>query len=260
MLYERDFRFLTPKEELQLQKARDYSNNRKEYTFKQLSRFHNLMPEAGYYYESLFPNNFLYIKELNDHAKLDSVSQQFLQILETEPSERAILNFINNNRFYFLIGAILKSSYYFGHHAAYVFKEFVLPPNFIADYLLIGKASGGHEFVFVELESPSGSIVNADGTFGTTIRKGLKQIEDWDAWIDSNFSHLKLLFQKYLGSETLLPDEFTIHYAVVAGRRIDYKEKTYRLRRKLKSDRNITLLHYDNIIDTVQDFKKSGNY
>ena len=266
MLYDRDYRILTKKEEAQLQKAHDYASKRKEYTLKQLSRFHQLMPLAGYHFESLFPNNFLPLISLEDHTRLDTVSQEFQQLLENSPIERAVLNFINQNQYYFLIGAILKSSYYFGHHAAYAFKEFELPPNFIADYLLVGKSSGGYQFVFVELESPTGPIINADGTFGIAIRNGLKQIEDWDHWIEGNFSHLKLMFEKYIGTIKPLPDEFItldktrIHYTLVAGRRKDFKEKTYRLQRKLKRERNITLLHYDNLIDTVQLFKQSGNY
>lgn len=130
----------------------------------------------------------------------------------------------------------------------------------------MGKSSGGYQFVFVELESPTGPIVNTDGTFGVSIRKGLKQIEDWDHWIDGHFAHLKLMFQKYLGTIKTMPDEFItldktrIHYALVAGRRKDYKERTYRAQRKLKRERNNTLLHYDNLIDTLQVFKQSGNY
>ena len=266
MLYDRDYRILTKEEEIQLQKARDYATKRKEFTLVQLSRYHKLMPAAGYHYESLFPNNFLPLITLENHAYLDDVSREFQLLLDNSPIERVILNFINQNRHYFLIGAILKSSYFFGHHAAYAFKEFELPPNFIADYLLVGKSSGGYQFVFVELESPTGPIINADGTFGIAIRNGLKQIEDWDHWVDGNFSHLRLMFQKYLGTEKSLPDEFItldktrIHYPIVAGRRKDFKEKTYRLQRKMKRERNITLLHYDNLIDTVQLFKQSGNY
>jgi hypothetical protein len=266
MLYERDFRVLTSKEELQWQKAKQYASKRKEFTTAQLFRYHDLIPDAVYHFESLFPNNFLNTDELKDHDLLDDITTKFVNLLETDPSERAVLNFINNNRYYLIIGSILKSSYFFGHHDAYAFREFELPPNFIADYLLVGKSSGGHQFVFIELESPAGSIINADGSFGTTIRKGLKQIEDWDAWIDSNFSHLKLLFQKYMGSVTNLPDEFIsldktrIHYAIVAGRRKDFKDKTYRLQRKLKKERNITLLHYDNLVDTIQLFKRSDTY
>lgn len=267
MLYQRDYRNLTPEESTQLQIANEFRSGRKGIlSTKDLYKYHHMMPTAGYHYESLFPNNYLNLRELENHTRLDKIKIEFSQLLEIEPSERAVLNFINSKEYYSLIGAILKESYYFGHHGAYAFKEFALPPNFVADYLLVGKSSGGYEFVFVELESPVGSVVNSDGTFGVTIRKGLKQIEEWDQWIDSNFSHLRLIFQKHLGITHTLSDEFIaldksrIHYAVVAGRRTDYLERTYRLRRKLKKERNITLLHYDNLIDTLEVFKSSGNY
>jgi len=156
MLYDRDFRVLTLKEQEQWQKAQEYVAKRKEYTITQMNRYHALMPEAGYYFESLFPNNFLHTKALKDHEKLDLVSQQFLGILDNEPTERAVLNFINSNHHYFLIGTILKSSYFFGHHGSYAFKEFELPPNFIADYLLVGKNSGGYQFVFCRIGKPYG--------------------------------------------------------------------------------------------------------
>lgn len=266
MLYDRDYNFLTDKEEAQYQKAQKFAYKRKEYTIKQLYHYHDLMPKAAYHYESLFPNNYLSIVDLEDHELLDIIKERFLCMLDKTPTERAILNFINENHYYQLLGTIFSSSYYFGHHGAYAFKEFELPPNFVADYLLVGKSSGGYQFIFVELESPEGSITNADGTFGTTIRKGLRQIEDWDAWIDSNYSHLKLLFYKHISPRESLPEEFMsldksrIHYTIIAGRRTHFKEKTYRQQRKLKLERNITLLHYDNLIDTLQYLKKSGTY
>ncbi|WP_343305527.1 Shedu anti-phage system protein SduA domain-containing protein [Chitinophaga niabensis] len=267
MLYDRDYRILNAKEELQLQRAHQYLASKKNgFTVAQLFRYHKMMPEAGYHFESIFPNNYLNIDELDNHDRLDIACTSFLSLIEQQATEREIINLINKNKYYFIIGSILKSSYSFGYHCAYAIKEFALPPNFIADYLLIDKSSSGHQLVFVELESPNGTIVNADGTFGNSIRKGLKQIEDWDEWIDGNFSHLRLQFQKYLGTHTPLPDELMtldktrIHYTIVAGRRKDFKEKTYRLQRKLKKENDITLLHYDNLIDTVQLFKRSGNY
>ena len=42
------------KEQAQLQKAQDYAAKRKEFTIMQMNRYHDLMPEAGYYFESLF--------------------------------------------------------------------------------------------------------------------------------------------------------------------------------------------------------------
>lgn len=267
MLYDRDYRVLTTKEELQLQKAHEYVASKKgQLSVAQFFRFHKMMPTAGYYFKSIFPNNYLYIGELENQPRLDLACASLLSLIENQSTERDIINLINKRNYYFIIGAILKSSYDFGHHGAYAFKEFELPPNFVVDYLLIGKSSSGYQLVFVELESPNGSIVNSDGTFGNSIRKGLKQIEDWDGWIDANYSHLKLQFQKYLGTGAALPDELAtldktrIHYTIVAGRRKDFKEKTYRLQRKLKKNNSITLLHYDNLIDAVQSFKQSGNY
>jgi hypothetical protein len=268
MLYNRDFRRLTEKEHRQWEKAKEYKNTRNKIglTPKQLSNFHDLMSDAAYHYESIFPNNLLNIKHLEDVEHLMRTKNEFISLLDTNPSERELLNFITFNQAYFLIGSILKTSCDFGHHAAFAFKEFDLPPNFVVDYLLVGKNSGGYEFVFIELENPTGSIVNADGAFGTTIRKGIKQLEDWDAWIESNFSNLFLLFQKHQGVHEPLPVEFfkldksRIHYAIVAGRRRDFKEKTYRLKRKLLRESNTLLLHYDNLIDGADLLCKSGNY
>ena len=39
-----------------------------------------------------------------------------------------------------------------GNHGAYLFPEFQLGSSYKADYLLLGKSSGGFEFIFVELE------------------------------------------------------------------------------------------------------------
>ncbi|RYX80373.1 DUF4263 domain-containing protein [bacterium] len=270
MLYDRDFKILTKEEKAKWEKAKEYKLEKIKKALglnpKQLSKFHELMPDAAYHYESIFPNNYLNIKHLKDVEYLKNLNNIFENLLNTNPGEREILNFISFNKAYFLIGSIMKSSFNFGHHAAFAFKEFALPPNFIADYLLIGKNSGGYEFIFVELESPTGAIVNSDGTFGATIRKGIKQIEDWDAWIESNFAHLVLLFQKHQGLHKALPTEFLqldksrIHYSIVAGRRNDFKEKTYRAKRKLLRERNILLLHYDNLIDGTKLFYNSGNY
>ena len=97
-------------------------------------------------------------------------------LLDNSATEREILNFIRDKQAYFIIASILKGFHYrFGHHNAFAFKEFELPPNYLVDYLLVGKNSGGYEFVFIELENATGQITNNDGEFGTTIRKGIKQ-------------------------------------------------------------------------------------
>lgn len=135
----------------------------------------------------------------------------------------------------------------------------------------------GYEFIFVEFESPTGSIINADGEFGTVIRKGLKQIEDWEIWIEANYSIIKLVYEKMLMKNIILPasifkpdyqlpneffelDKTRIHFAIVAGRRKDFSPKAYRKKRKLLQDKGILLLHYDNLLDSSQELIKHGNY
>jgi hypothetical protein len=165
------------------------------------------------------------------------------------------LNFIRDDEAFFIIGSLIKNNYTFGHHALFVFPEFKMPPNYQADYLIVGRNSDGHHFVFVELENPSGDITLKDGSYGTTIRKGIKQIDDWEIWLEQNFSHLRLVFEGQQNKSARLPNEFRdfdrtrVHYIVVAGRRSDYNERTYRLRRTHLEQRKLLVVHYDNLID-----------
>lgn len=270
MLYERDYRTLTEKETLDFENANIYLQNNKgkigEITPLVLQKYHELRPDPSYYYESLFPNNYLFLKDLDDKKKLKTIEKKFENLLNTNPSERHILNFVNKNRYYNVIASIYHSGFTFGHHDAYLFKEFELTSTYKADYLLVGKNSHGYHFIFIELENPSGSITNKDGSFGSTIRKGIKQVEDWDKWLEGNFNNLSLIFEKLKSNLIELPKEFRtldktrLHYVVVSGRRKDFNENTYSEKRRLLRSKNIHILHYDNIIDSYRTFYHTNNY
>lgn len=219
--------------------------------------FVNKYPAAVRNFLSLFPNNHLDAYELtNESESLKNKLQDFELMFENKQiTERQILNFIKEKNAYFIIGSILKSNYRFGHHAAFIFPEFKLPPNYQVDYLVVGKNSDGYHFIFIELENPYGQITLKDGSYGESIRKGIKQIDDWEMWLEENFSHLRLVFEQALNKTIKLPKEFTVfdktrmHYAVISGRRADYNERTYRLQRKNLEERKLQVIHYDNIID-----------
>lgn len=214
-------------------------------------------PKSVRHFISLFPNNFIDAADLTKSSKqLNTTLTQFETLLNnTATTERDLLNFIRVNEAYFIIGSLLKNNYTFGHHGLYVFPEFKMPPNYQSDYLLVGKNSDGYHFVFVELENPYGDITLQDGSYGSTLRKGLKQIEDWEIWIEQNFSNLKLVFEGLQNKNDVLPKEFRdfdktrVHFVVVAGRRKDYSERTYRQRRNNLEQRKLLVLHYDNLID-----------
>lgn len=218
-------------------------------------------PKSVKHFLSLFPNNFVLGHDLIE------LSQQFMEKLvqfralldDPNITERNLLNFIRDQEAYFIIGSLLKRNYDFGHHALYLFPEFKMPPDYQADYLIVGKNSAGYHFVFVELENPYGDITIKDGTYGTTIRKGVKQIDDWRIWLEANFSSLILVFDNLKNQNEVLTNEFRkfdssrIHFAVVAGRRKDYNERTYRLRREHQQNRNLLVVHYDNLIDYAKE-------
>lgn len=259
-LYERDFSILTIEEEAEwrtLQK-KEVTDEIDGFCIKE----HNLYeqyPKAARHFDSLFPNHYLDIVELRDRVRLTALLTEFSTLLNfDEVTERKITDFIKSKEAYFLIASVLRAYYVrFGHHAAYLFPEFKTGNSHAVDYLLVGLGSGGWEFVFVELEAPNGKITLQNGDLGSAFRKGLSQIEDWDTWLERYYSSFQETFRKYLKKGESLPDEFMrmdksrLHFAVVAGRRTDFKEKTYRIRRqKFEKDR-VLVLHYDNLVDSA---------
>ncbi|EKY24913.1 hypothetical protein HMPREF0369_00320 [Anaerostipes hadrus ATCC 29173 = JCM 17467] len=214
-------------------------------------------PKAVRHCLSLFPNNYLDINNLQNEELLKEKNQEFSKIIsDNECIERNITKYINKNDGFHIIGSILKcGGYNFGHHDAFLFPEFQLGSSMRPDYLLIGKSSGGYEFIFVELESVYGRITTKDGQLGECFHKGIYQVKDWSRWLQANYDSLFGKFKELKNREECLPEEFIeydesrMHYVVVAGRRSDFNDLTYRIARESFLKENIKLLHYDNLID-----------
>lgn len=258
MLYKRNYLELSSKEASELEKAENFLleaklKNDMGISVDALTKYHELLPTASYHYKSLFPNNFIHFDYEMHNKDITKLYEDFRNLIKNpQTNERNLLNFIKNTESYFILESLF-FRYDFGHHDAYLFREFQLPPDYLVDFLLVGKSSGGYEFVFIEFESPNKEITLNDGSLGNGFRKGIKQIEDWDSWLDSNFHSLKNLFKRYKNPNKELPSEFyeldktRIHYLVVAGQRKDFNEKTYKVKRK-----GIRIKHYDNILDEIE--------
>jgi len=223
------------------------------------------LPKSYFFSSTYFPNHLLDTDELS-YPDAEVHLQAFSKMIDRPyVSERDILSYVRSNQAYFLVASLL-GHYDFGHHGAYLFPEFPLSTNHVADYLLIGKNSGGHEFVFIEFESVNGAVTTKDGGLGSVIRRGIKQAEDWDYWLQKHFPSLKSFYDKYRNHDKSLPDEFIeydrsrIHFVVVAGRRKHYTMSTYRKRRNLLNERDIRLLHYDNLLDSAKAMVEAKNY
>ena len=221
---------------------------------------------------SLFPNQHLDILDINATADANELNNKFNELLISQKaSERAILTYINCTPAFHIIGAILRGCQFrFGHHGSYLFPEFQLGTSYKADYLIIGKNSGGYEFVFVELESPTSTggskVTIKDGELGGIFRKGITQVENWRRWLQENYYSVSENFEKQKNREEPLPKEFLkyddtrVHYVVVAGMRNDFSEKTYRIAREYRDSNKIHLLHYENLYDFSCQILKEPTY
>lgn len=179
-LYERDFSLLTADEYSAWQDIRKKeivgSIGGMDISINLSSQY----PKAARHFNSCFPNHYLDIVELSEKERLTAQLNEFSELINSEDvNERKILEFINFKCGYFLVASIIKNYYLrFGHHDAYLFPEFQLGNSYKVDYLLVGRGSGGWEFVFVELEAPTGNITRKDGGLGNAFQKGLKQVDD----------------------------------------------------------------------------------
>lgn len=265
-LYARDYFSVTPEEKAKLAEIKDKEKD------VPLPGFHqsltHLYPKAVRHNDSYFPNNFLDAYDIDDEKdNMCMVLEEFKKCIGlTDCTESTIQKFIKENRAHFIIGSILKRDYNFGHHGLYVFPEFPLSTQYYVDYLITGRNTGGFEFVFIELEALYNNITTKGGDFGATIRKGISQVEDWNIWIEKNYSHLFSEFEQHSNKKDRIPIEFReldktrIHYCVVSGRRDNFNEKSYNLRRRYKKERNILILHYDSLYDSSLEVLERGNY
>lgn len=260
MINKRDYKFLSDEETLEVEEIK------KSEIVSRSCLFHKYSKAARHNIQ-LFPNHYLDIMELRNTVLLKSRVSEFTKVLNSKDvTERKILNQINSNEDFFIIGSLLKKYYNFGHHEAHVFREFPLGTSFKADYLILGLNSDGWHFIFVELEAPVGNITIGNGDLGNVFRKGIIQIGDWDEWLELNFNSLQEFFYKHVKKGKFLPDEFLrldksrVNYAVIAGRRKDFRKKTYRIQRKAIKEQQINLIHYDNVLDAVDTLFSGSAY
>ncbi|MGA6841352.1 Shedu anti-phage system protein SduA domain-containing protein [Priestia megaterium] len=259
-----DYRFLNKNDQLEYERVRE---SERKYPLAsgirggiRVNKFHEY-PKPARHYKHLFPNNYLDTIELQNHDNIEFTHNEVKDFIDKEPNEINTLNFINENEHYFFIASLL-SYYDFGHHEAYLFKELQLNTTYRADYVLVGKGSGGYQFVFIELESPTKDPFKEKGSeLSQVYQNGINQVKSWERFLQQQFSSLQPKFNEAkkigenLPSEFINSDTYRRHYVVVAGRRHHYEQNpdaSYAIRRYEEQRSQIKLLHYDNLLDSTK--------
>ena len=253
---DRDYRKITDEEMNEYKRIHSLGDTGRK--FGRINHY-NDYPEIVKHYLSIFPNNHIFLLDEKKKNDLHTINSRFNELIHSSSlNERDILRFINHTPGAINIIGSIFTFFEVGHHDAYIFPEFMLGNEYIADYLLIGAGSGGYEFVFVELEKPNGRVTLKAKYPGEVIRSGYFQILDWKRWIDENFTQLRDFFEKEKKFDISLPNEFIkydstrIHYILVAGLREDYNDSLYYYRRLQEKDGGIILKHYDNLFDSSE--------
>lgn len=109
MLYERDYLLgLTEAEKQEYEEATGRKFGEKRVSG--FGRVNNFLayPKAARMCKSLFPNNYLDVAELRDVERLAAANEEFFSLLSDEAcTERSILNFIKDKKYYHIIGSII---------------------------------------------------------------------------------------------------------------------------------------------------------
>lgn len=270
-LYDRDYNIVDSFEEQEYSKILELEKIDSDISIG-LNTRKNLFreyPKAIRHNQSLFPNNYLDIVDLDDKQSIQSNIDCLLSEINNSilKKETDILDFINKRtKAFYFIGSIF-NYYDFGHHEAFIFPEFQLGNQYKVDYLLIGKNSSGYSFIFIELEDPLKQITLKNGNSGNSLRKGIDQTKDWKRFLETNYDNFQqTLKNKYKNPKLQLPDEFYTfdptrnHFVVVAGLRSNFQESTRRIAREHLSEQNIRILHYENLYDSAQAIIEQKNY
>ena len=97
-LYNRDFTKLTPEEDTAWRAVKEKEIEQVGVGLAKLGVRKNLFrdyPKAARHFDSLFPNNYLDIVELEDESNLQKKVEEFVNLFKSdEVNERAILNHI----------------------------------------------------------------------------------------------------------------------------------------------------------------------
>lgn len=207
---------------------------------------------------SLFPNNFLYLKEYKD-LDLQAESDMFRNIIYTSKNELEIQQYIKQNRKWFIPGSIFLD-YNFGHHDAYLFPEQKLGNEYAADYMLVGKSSDGYSIVLIEFEKANTEyLLSTSNMESDSVRKGLTQIQDWKRWMDKNRDYF--LRNICLTQEGIDIPIYRIYYYLVVSRRDFMTQIALEVRSQNMYERqNTKIVTFDRLVDNIKKLESNHSW
>jgi hypothetical protein len=115
--------------------------------------------------------------------------------------------------------------------------------DFIPDFVIGVRHSGGYRWTLVELESPATKMFRKDGKSLAALRDALDQLRDWRAWLTRNRDYAARSREDHgLGLTDISPNSSGL---VLIGRERDLDPADNPRRQRLEEDNQIELHSYD---------------
>lgn len=166
-------------------------------------------------------------------AKLKKVLEAFEELLNAEPSEEAVQQYLTENP------VLLDPT------ALSVKAKHRLGSEYVTDFV-VQRSQGDYELV--EIEPPSMRLFNANGDPSARLSHAQKQVEDWREWVAENVSYAR----------QSMPDVTEPRGRVVMGRRSHLTQQTERaLRRRNQELHHLTVETFDDLIRRLRQTVKN---
>jgi hypothetical protein len=126
-----------------------------------------------------------------------------------------------------------------------------LGAEFIPDFVIGERHSGGFEWLLVELESPTASMFRKDGEPSAELWHALRQITDWRAWLERNRDYAtRPRADAGLGLTDISPNARGL---VLIGRAHDLNDADRPRRQRLAQDFQVRIQSYDWLVRQARD-------
>lgn len=134
-----------------------------------------------------------------------------------------------------------------GGHGRWVIPQKRLGGEYVTDFVIGEKDSGGHSWEFVELQHPNARLfVPSNRRVSDQLDEGLRQILDWRRWLENNLDYARRpRVHDGLGLTNVSSRDRGL---IIIGREHDLDEEDKVRRKQLGLDHNIHIHTYDWLI------------
>lgn len=163
--------------------------------------------------------------------------KDFRHVLEAATDEKPLQRHLASN-------PLLLVQHLGGGHGRWVLSHKRLGSEYVPDFVIGERSSGGFEWQFVELQSPRARLfVKSSGRQSPHLDEGIRQIQEWRRWLDDNRDYARRPRSRNgLGLADVSGKDQGL---LIIGREADLDDNDRQRRRQLGQDLRISIHTYD---------------